>query len=87
MDKKAVKQAVEELINNQIATKAPPETKETLDRLLADGMSKEEARKLIGQCILIELFYVYKHKKPFGAERYVRNLKNLPKPPVNDPAA
>lgn len=84
MDKKAIKQAVEEIIDNQLKANDPKETKQTLDRLMKEGMSKEDARKYIGQCILLELFYVYKHKKPFRAGRYKRNLLNLPKPPSND---
>ena len=84
MDKKAIRQAVEEIIDNQLKANDPKETKQTLDRLIKEGISIENARKYIGQCILVELFYAYKHKKPFRAGRYKQNLLNLPNPPSND---
>ena len=84
MDKKAIQQAVNEMIDNQLKSNDPPETKQTLARLIADGKTKEEARKLIGQCILVELFYVYKHKAPLKDGRYKRNLLNLPNLPSNE---
>ena len=73
--------AIFEVVDKQMAAGDPPETKETFDRLLAEGFSKEDTRKLIGQAICVELYCIGKNKEQFDRERYIRNLRNLPKEP------
>lgn len=70
-----------EVVDNQMAAGDPPETKETFDRLLGEGFSKEDAKKLIGQAICVEIYCIGKYKEQFDSERYLRNLRNLPKEP------
>jgi hypothetical protein len=59
----------------------PPETKETYDRLIADGISDQEARRLIGCVVSSEIFDVLKQQQPFDHARFVKALKKLPKLP------
>jgi len=73
-----------EIIKNQIKLDTPPETKQTLKRLVDLGYSDQDARVLIGQCLAVELFSVLKLEKPFDNDRYVSNLKKLPEEPFDD---
>lgn len=80
---KVLQQQIFEIIDNQIKGREPPETKQTLDRLIKSGYSNTDAKKYIGQCVAVELFNIMKHKQPFDEKRYVQNLLNLPKEPFD----
>jgi hypothetical protein len=73
-----------EIINNQINSGDPPETNLTFNRLKQMGYSENDAKMMIGQCVSVEIFDVFKHGKPFDDKRYIKNLKNLPKEPFDD---
>ena len=77
-DPEIVRGAILDIVHNQIRDNDPPETKETLDRLIAEGISEEEATKLIACAVSTEIFHILKHQESFNEERYVKNLKNLP---------
>jgi hypothetical protein len=77
-----LRNAIFEVIDNQINDNNPAETALTLKRLRDEGHSEFEARQLIGQAVAVELFCVMKKKIPFNEARYIKNLKNLPKEPV-----
>jgi hypothetical protein len=79
-----IREQIFEIIENQIALNKPPETKQTLKRLVDSGYSDQDARMLIGQCLTVEIFNILKHKLPFNNERYVSNLKKLPEEPGDD---
>ena len=68
-------------IETQIRTKDPPETKQTLDRLMKDGFSREESMKFIACALIGELFGILKNESKYDHARYVANLKRLPKRP------
>ena len=70
-----------EVVDNQLANNDPPETRETLERLMLQGISEEDARLYIAQAICVEAWDIMKNKKEFDRERFVRNLKNLPEEP------
>ena len=70
-----------EVVDNQMAAGDPPETKETFERLLGEGFSEEDAKKLIGQAICTEIYRIGKYKEVFNRQRYLRNLRNLPREP------
>lgn len=72
------------IITNQLKANKPPESKQALNRLRELGYSDPDAKKLIGQCIAVELFHVLKHRKPFDESRYISNLKKLPEEPFDD---
>ncbi len=70
-----------EVVDNQINANTPPETKQTLDRLIAQGISPEDARIYIAQAVCIEVWNILRHKKEFNLQRYLGNLKLLPNEP------
>ena len=76
----AIMMAVEE----QISDEGMAEAREALARLESEGWSTENAKKLIGQCLIVEFFDINKHNKPFDKGRYVNNLNNLPESPFGD---
>ena len=79
-----IRKQIFEIIKNQIESNTPPETKQTLKRLIDSGYRDQNARMLIGQCVAVELFSVLKLQKPFNNDRYVSNLKKLPEEPFDD---
>lgn len=76
-----LKQMILEVVNNQLENLDPPETKQTYDRLIADGISDQEARRLIGCVVSSEIFDVLKQHQPFDHARFVKALNKLPKLP------
>ena len=70
-----------EIVDNQLNANDPPETRQTLDRLIAQGISHEDAMMYIAQAVCVEVFNVLKHKEPSDQARYVRNLQRLPEEP------
>ena len=76
-----LRNAIFEVIDNQIHADDPVETAITLKRLMDEGYSEFEAKQLIGQALAVELFYTMKKKVPYNEARYIRNLKNLPQEP------
>ena len=76
-----IKAAIIAVVNNQLESHDPPETYETLDRLVADGYSIIEAKELIGNVVVAEVFEVMNEGKPFDQQRYVAALNRLPETP------
>ncbi|UCD65470.1 MAG: hypothetical protein JSW69_05435 [Deltaproteobacteria bacterium] len=73
--------AILEVINNQIRDNNPPETKQALIRLQEQGLSEEEALKLIGYVVASEVFSVLKENRQYDKEKYITALNNLPELP------
>jgi hypothetical protein len=76
-----LKLAVMEIVENQLETNEPPETRLTLERLTEQGISEEETKLLIAQAVTVEIYNILKNKEEFDKERFVKNLKRLPKEP------
>ena len=76
-----LKEQIIETVENQIKSNNPQETKLTFQRLINLGNTESDSKQLIGQCVAVELFTIFKYGKPFDEVRYIRNLKNLPKEP------
>ena len=81
---KRVTKAILDVVENQLRNLDPPATKETLDRLISQGVEEEEARRLIGCVVAGEIFDILKHKQPFDRDRYVMALRKLPELPWQD---
>ncbi|MFT3748649.1 MAG: hypothetical protein QM768_10045 [Agriterribacter sp.] len=64
-----VKQQILQIVDNQLKSKEPPETKQTYDRLLKSGITDKDARMYIGQCVSVEIFDVLKYQRPFNEKR------------------
>ena len=73
--------AVMEMVNRQIAERDPPETRETIERLLAEGYSPEHARRMIGLVLSRELMYSMLRGTPFDVRSFVETLRRLPEIP------
>jgi len=80
-DPEVLRAALFQAIENQLRSRNPPETRETLDRLLKEGHSREDAMKLIGCALVNEIYGILKSEAPFDNARYVANLKRLPELP------
>lgn len=80
-DSAVLRATILEVIANQLAALEPPETKQTYDRLVAQGYSDEQARELIGAVVASEIFHVLNEQKSFDNERYVAALAQLPQMP------
>lgn len=70
-----------EVIDNQITNNDPPETKQTLDRLVSESIPEKEAKELIGCVVISEVFEVLKNEKEFDLSRYIAALNKLPQQP------
>jgi len=79
-----VRNQIFEIIKNQIKLNTPPETKQTFDRLKGIGYSDLDTKKLIAQCVAVEIYKTLKHKEPYNQSRYISNLKKLPEEPFDD---
>ena len=73
--------AILDAIKNQIRDLNPPETKQTYDRLVAEGHSSDEAMRLLGCALASELFAMMKQEQPYNQARYVEYLHRLPRLP------
>lgn len=73
--------AVMEMVNRQIAEEDPPETRETVERLLAEGYSPEYVRRMIGLVLARGLMHSMLSGKPFDVRGYVETLRRLPEIP------
>ncbi|MEA3558692.1 MAG: hypothetical protein U9R75_05495 [Candidatus Thermoplasmatota archaeon] len=57
---------------NHIRDGVPPETKETLSRLMRSGYTRHEAIRRIGTAVVREMFDIEKTREPYDEDRYVR---------------
>ena len=73
-----------EVVDNQLREGTPPETRQTFERLVASGYSEKDARQLIGQVVLSEIFNVMKRQESYDEARYIEALKRLPLLPEVD---
>ena len=76
--------AIMKVVDNQLRSNDPPQTRQTLQRLVADGHSEEEAKRLIACVVSVEIFDVLKQQQPFDLDRFVKGLNNLPTMPWDE---
>jgi hypothetical protein len=70
-----------EIVDNQLRDGTPPETRQTLERLIAEGHSRQEARRLIACAVVSENFDILQRREPYDEARYVAALQRLPTMP------
>jgi siroheme synthase len=68
-------------IDAQMKANDPPETLQTLVRLMEAGHSREQAMKLIASALIAEVTNVLRENSTYDRDRYVANLQRLPKLP------
>jgi hypothetical protein len=76
-----LRRAILEVVDNQLRDNNPPETNETLKRLMAEGRSRKEAVELIACVVSTEVFEVLKSGRPYDNARFVAALQALPRLP------
>ncbi len=67
---KRVKRASLEVVENQLRANDPPETRQTLQRLLALGYSRREAVDMIGSAVAAEIWHILHEKEAYDPVRY-----------------
>jgi hypothetical protein len=55
--------ALLDVVDEQIRSNEPPETRRTSDRLIAAGHRRTEARTLIAQAVAVEVFNILKYQR------------------------
>jgi hypothetical protein len=66
------------IVDTQLRDRAPPETRETFDRLIALGYMPEGARQLLAHVVVREIFTVMARGESYDAARFVAALRRLP---------
>lgn len=75
---KRLQDAINKVIKSQVLEANPPETKETLMRLIKEGFSEQQTLQLIGHVVAAEVFGVMQKGQPYDEKRYIQKLKQLP---------
>lgn len=70
-----------EIVHNQLRDGNPPETRTTLERLMAEGLPRERAVELIACVVTSEVVDVLKSGRPYDEARYLAGLRALPRLP------
>ena len=76
--------AIMKVVDNQLRGNNPPQTQQTFKRLIAAGISENEAKRLIACVVSAEIFDVLKKQEPFNLERFVKGLDKLPALPWDE---
>lgn len=79
-----IREGLFDAINEQMRDSNPPATKQAFDRMIDEGISKDEAMKLIAAVLLMEMNQMLKEGKAYNEERYVGELNALPELPLDD---
>ena len=77
MDDKTVRDAFLDTVLNQIETGDPPETKATLERLMAEGHPRNHALQLIAAALRTEMNRMMSESTPFDNDRYAALLAKI----------
>jgi hypothetical protein len=72
------------IVDNQLRDNDPPAVRATLERLVKEGYSQSEARRLIAGAMAVEIYEMLKYQRPYNQERYVENPNRLPQLPGDD---
>ena len=72
-----LKETILEVVENQIREDNPPETRQTLERLLAAGYSRQQAIEMIGSTVVEEIWAVLHDNKSFDRARFAALLEQL----------
>ena len=73
-----------QIVNNQIRMNNPPETKQTVERLVSEGYTKDEAKEMIAGVLVVQIHTIMKNVTEFDEELYITQLKNLPQSPFDE---
>lgn len=66
------------IINEQLAADKPAYVKTTLERLVSDGYSEEQAKTMMAGVVAYHMSNMINDDQPFDNEEYHKLLENLP---------
>ena len=72
-----LKAAIVEVVENQIRDGDPPETRQTLERLLAAGYSRKQSIEMIRSALVEEIWAILHDHKLFDQARFAALLEHL----------
>jgi hypothetical protein len=70
-----------EIMDAQLCDGTPPETRQTFDRLVAEGYTPEGARQLLAHVVVREIFTVMTRGERYDQTRFAAALQRLPSLP------
>jgi hypothetical protein len=70
--------AILEIVDTQLRDGTPPQTRQTFDRLVAQGYTPEGARQLLAHVVVREIFTVMARGEHYDQTRFVAALHRLP---------
>ncbi|MBC8023038.1 MAG: hypothetical protein H7Y14_07960 [Burkholderiales bacterium] len=74
---KTVRDAMLDTVLNQLETGDPPEAKNTYDRLVAAGQSKNQALQLMAAALRVEMNRMLSEATPFDNQKYAALLAKI----------
>ena len=74
-------EGIRQAVREQLDAGEPPEARRTYARLLAAGMSDDQAVEFMAAVLASEMFEMLKHGTPYDRERHENALRALPKLP------
>ena len=77
--REALRTTILEIVDSQIRNHDPPEALATYDRLIGQGHSDEEARRLIGCVVASEVVGIVNESREYDHRRYLAALEALPR--------
>ena len=72
------KEAILEGVREQLNSPESPCVKANYDRLLSEGIEKEEVMKMLGSVLAVEMWEISKHGRDFDEKTYIERLERLP---------
>ena len=65
------------VVDNQLRDNDPPITRETLERLIAAGYSRQKAKERIAAVVVEHIYDILHDQKAFDLEKYEQDLSRL----------
>lgn len=72
-----LKKIILQIVDHQLQDNDPPETKETLQRLIQEGCEEDRAKELIGCVVTTVIYDVLKNEQKYNRPKYVEALNKL----------
>ncbi len=81
MSATALRRELLRVVESQLQRDDPPEVRATLERLVRDGWSQREAKRLISLALGHETYAIVGLQRAFDAGKYAQALRALPRLP------
>jgi hypothetical protein len=82
-----LRRTILQVVEQQLRDNEPPATRQTFARLVREGFSEEEAKKLIGYVVAAEVFGVLREGRRYSERDFTAKLQALPRPPWEEAKA